>query len=230
MKLIVFDIDGTLTHTNEVDEECYVRAFEEEHGFTGIDTDWSLYPSCTDAAIALELFARHRGGEPAAGEMDRVRRRFFGLLEAALARAPHQFAEIPGAAEALRRLRRAPGFRVALATGGWDASARLKLRAAGLDIDGLPLATSDDSPLREEIVRRAIALAEAEAGPFESIVSIGDGLWDLQVARALGLGFLGVASGERAERLRRAGAGLVIESFLDLDRFIKDLDRTPVPS
>lgn len=85
MKLVVFDIDGTLTRTNAVDEECYVRAFEEELGFTGIDTDWSLYPSCTDAAIALELFARHRGREPAAGEIDRVRRRFFGFLEAALA-------------------------------------------------------------------------------------------------------------------------------------------------
>jgi phosphoglycolate phosphatase-like HAD superfamily hydrolase len=222
MKLVVFDIDGTLTRTNEVDEECYVRAFEEEHGFTGIDTDWSLYPSCTDAAIARELFALHLGRGPAADEIDRARRRFVALLEAALTRAPGRFAEIPGAAEALRRLRSAPGFRVALATGGWEVSARLKLRAAGLEIDGLPLATADDSPWREEIVRRAISLAEAEAGPFESVLSIGDGLWDLQVARALGLGFLGVAAGDRADRLRRAGAGRVIEDYLDWDRLLRE--------
>jgi phosphoglycolate phosphatase-like HAD superfamily hydrolase len=230
MKLVIFDIDGTLTRTNEVDEECYVRAFEEECGFTGIDTDWSTYPSYTDTAIALELYARHQGREPGVEEIDRVRRRFFTLLESAFAGAPHQFTEIPGAAEALRRLRRDPGYRVALATGAWEPSARLKLRGAGLEVNGLPLATSDDSPLREEVVRRAISLAEAEAGPFESVVSVGDGLWDFQVARALGLGFIGVASGERADRLRRAGAGMVIESFLDLDRFIKKLDQALVPS
>jgi phosphoglycolate phosphatase-like HAD superfamily hydrolase len=230
MKLVVFDIDGTLTRTNEVDDECYVRAFEEELGFTGIDRDWSTYPSFTDTAIARELYARHQGREPGVEEIERVRRRFFALLESAFARAPHRFTEIPGAAEALRRLRRSPGFRVALATGAWETSARLKLRAAGLEVDGLPLATSDVSPLREEVVRRAIALAEAEAGPFESVVSIGDGLWDLQVARALGLGFIGVASGERAERLRRAGAGVVIESFLDWEEFIKELEGAPIPS
>ena len=29
MKLVVFDLDGTLTRTNDVDGECFVRAFME---------------------------------------------------------------------------------------------------------------------------------------------------------------------------------------------------------
>jgi phosphoglycolate phosphatase-like HAD superfamily hydrolase len=223
LKLVVFDIDGTLTRTDEVDSVCYLRAFEEELGWTGISTDWAGYPSCTDEAIALEVFARHGGRAPRDGEIDRVRSRFFSLLEAALADGPDLFTEIPGAGEALRRLRSDPRYRVALATGAWEASARLKLRTAGLDVGGLPLATSDDHPIREEIVRRAIARAEAGNGPFEEIVSVGDGVWDLRTARALGIGFVGIASGERADRLRREGAERVIEDFKDWETFARFL-------
>lgn len=221
MKLVVFDIDGTLTRTDVVDEVCYVRAFEEELGWTGINTDWAGYPSCTDTAIALEIFARHGGRSPRDGEMERVRRRFLSLLEAAL--AADTFTEIPGAGEALRRLRNDPRFRVALATGAWEASALLKLRTAGLEVDGIPFVSSDDHPHREEIVRRAIAKAEAGNGPFESIVSVGDGVWDVRTARALGIGFVGIGSGERAERLRREGAERVFEDFRDWGAFMEGL-------
>lgn len=222
MRLVIFDIDGTLTRTAEVDEVCYVRAFEEELGWTGISTDWAGYPSCTDEAIALEIFARHGGRPPRDGEIDRVRRRFLSLLEAAL--AEDTFTEIPGAGEALRRLRSDPCFRVALATGAWESSARLKLRTAGLEVDGIPFASSDDHPHREEIVRRAIARAEAGNGPFESIVSVGDGVWDVRTARALGIGFVGIGSGERAERLRREGAERVFEDFRDWEAFVEGLE------
>jgi phosphoglycolate phosphatase-like HAD superfamily hydrolase len=223
MKLVVFDIDGTLTRTDEIDEVCYVRAFEEELGWTGISTDWAAYPSCTDAAIALEIFACHGGRPPVGGEIERVRRRFLSLLEAALAEGPDLFTEIPGAGEALQRLRSDSRFRVALATGAWEASARLKLRAAGLEVDGIPLATSDDHPDREEIVRHAIARAEAGNGPFECIVSVGDGVWDVRTARALGIGFVGIGSGERAERLRREGAERVFEDFRDWKEVVECL-------
>lgn len=222
MRLVIFDIDGTLTRTAEVDEVCYVRAFEEELGWTGISTEWAGYPSCTDEAIALEIFARHGGRPPRDGEIDRVRRRFLSLLEAAL--AEDTFTEIPGAGEALRRLQSDPCFRVALATGAWESSARLKLRTAGLEVDGIPFASSDDHPHREEIVRRAIARAEAGNGPFESIVSVGDGVWDVRTARALGIGFVGIGSGERAERLRREGAERVFEDFRDWEAFVEGLE------
>ena len=39
MKLVLFDIDGTLTLTNEVDNRCYVCALGEALGTAEIDTD-----------------------------------------------------------------------------------------------------------------------------------------------------------------------------------------------
>jgi beta-phosphoglucomutase-like phosphatase (HAD superfamily) len=31
MNLAIFDIDGTLTNTNNVDEDCFVKALAEAH-------------------------------------------------------------------------------------------------------------------------------------------------------------------------------------------------------
>jgi beta-phosphoglucomutase-like phosphatase (HAD superfamily) len=35
MHLVMFDIDGTLTETMEIDEECFVRSFKDVFGFSG---------------------------------------------------------------------------------------------------------------------------------------------------------------------------------------------------
>ena len=39
MHLVMFDIDGTLTETMKVDEECFVRSLAEVCGFTDVETD-----------------------------------------------------------------------------------------------------------------------------------------------------------------------------------------------
>ena len=44
MKLVIFDIDGTLTHTSRVDEICFVRAWAELHGIEDIREHWSGCP------------------------------------------------------------------------------------------------------------------------------------------------------------------------------------------
>lgn len=49
--LVMFDIDGTLTETIKVDEECFVRSLEQVFGFTDIDADWSHYAYATDSGI-----------------------------------------------------------------------------------------------------------------------------------------------------------------------------------
>ena len=33
MHLVMFDIDGTLTETMKIDEECFVRSFKDVFGF-----------------------------------------------------------------------------------------------------------------------------------------------------------------------------------------------------
>lgn len=126
---------------------------------------------------------------------------------------------------------------MALATGGWRASAELKLRAAGLDAvlrDGLPLVTGDDGVSRREIVEGALREARRHhridpAGEVDRVVSLGDGTWDLDVAAELGLPFVGVTAGGDARSLTGAGASHLLPDYSDLPAAFAALEEAAVP-
>ncbi|PYL22199.1 MAG: hypothetical protein DMF44_11705 [Verrucomicrobia bacterium] len=102
MHLIIFDIDGTLTETIKIDEECFVRSFKDVFGFADIDTDWSHYPHTTDSSIFHEIYVSSRGRTPTAPDVSRFRQHFIGLLAAASSQSP--FAPVSGADRLLSRL------------------------------------------------------------------------------------------------------------------------------
>ena len=54
MHLVMFDIDGTLVHSYDFDEECYVEAVEEVLG-CAVNSDWSKYQHVTDSGILDEI-------------------------------------------------------------------------------------------------------------------------------------------------------------------------------
>lgn len=64
MKVAIFDIDGALTDTNYVDDECFVTALAESYGITDINTDWARYPHTTDPGIARHVFRAKFGRQP----------------------------------------------------------------------------------------------------------------------------------------------------------------------
>ena len=104
MHLVMFDVDGTLTETMKVDEECFVRSFKDVFGFADIDTDWSHYPRTTDSGIIHDVFTSRIGQSPTAEEVSRFRQHFIQLLTAALSQSP--FAPVAGADGLLSRLAR----------------------------------------------------------------------------------------------------------------------------
>jgi phosphoglycolate phosphatase-like HAD superfamily hydrolase len=235
----VFDIDGTLTDTNAVDDECYVRAVGQVLGADVRRTDWADVPHVTDAAILEWLCRRHHGRSLRDGELDRARRVFVEILRAELAAVPQRFRAIPGAEDVFARLGSA-GWQIAVATGGWEVSARLKLHAIGISHEGLAFASASDAHTRTEIVELAVArLGNGHAvdaprvgssrNDGDRVVSIGDGVWDVRTAAALGMPFIGIASGERAERLRAAGADTVLEDLSDSEALFGALDGAGVP-
>lgn len=229
-RLAIFDIDGTLTDTNGVDDELYRDAVAEAIGVSPDQIDWSGALHVTDAEIFRHLCSLHGRGEPSTELMSRARNRFVDSLTVTLDEAPHRFTEVRGAADMLRRLA-TDGWFVAVATGGWGPSARLKLRAASLEIGDSAFACADDGGSRAAIVglarRRAEAFYEQQ---FDRVVSIGDGVWDAETARAMGLPFIGIAHGAKADRLRASGASHVFSDYRDVDAFMTALMNAPVPS
>src|SRR5262249_29693609 len=156
-----------------------------------INTVWTEYKHVTDSGVAGEAFARAFDRAPSEAEISRFVDYFVGLLEERARTGDHHFGEIPGASAFLRRLR-SSDWAVAIATGGWERSARFKMRKASLDTADCPAAFAEDGPARASIVKAAIARAAARHAQqtFERIVSVGDGAWDLHAARSLELPFV----------------------------------------
>ncbi len=104
MFLAVFDLDGTLADTLVADHRCFIDAFRLEHGIRFAADDWSSYRSTTDSGITPEVLERHLGRPPTAAEVERHKRRFIELLEAAGEKEPEVFHEVAGSARLLAEL------------------------------------------------------------------------------------------------------------------------------
>ena len=222
MHLVMFDIDGTLTETMKVDEECFVRSFKDVFGFADIDTDWSHYPRTTDSGIFHDVFTSRIGRSPTAQEVSQFRQHFIQLLAAASSQSP--FAPVAGADRLLSRLAQGGSHRVSLATGGWRDSARLKMASAGMCFDDHPAASADDALDRESIMRLSRQRAAERYGEsFACTVYVGDGVWDARACRSVGIPFIGIGTGSRATRLSAEGAVCVFPDFSDADIFLRSV-------
>ncbi len=228
-KLAIFDLDGTLVQSYELDSECFVAACHDALGIGDVDTDWGRYDHVTDPGIAAQIIRERRGREPRADELDRLQSAFCDRLAEAAGR-DSAYAALPGAAGLLAALRARADWSLALATGGWRAAARLKIGRSGLDLDRVAAAYGEDGPSRLAIVGTAITRARVHAGvdDFARMVCIGDGVWDVRTATGLGLPCIGIGTGAQAERLAAAGAARVVADFTDLEAILNALeDATP---
>jgi phosphoglycolate phosphatase-like HAD superfamily hydrolase len=222
MHLVMFDIDGTLTETMKVDEECFARSFKDVFGFDDIDTDWSHYPRTTDSGIFHDVFTSRIGRSPTAKEVSRFRQHFIQLLTAASAQSP--FAPVAGADALLSRLARGGSHRVSLATGSWRDSARLKMASAGMCFDDHPAASADDALDRESIMKLSQQrAAERYGASFACTIFVGDGVWDARACQRMGIPFIGIGTESRAARLSAEGAVCVFPDFSNADIFLRSL-------
>jgi phosphoglycolate phosphatase-like HAD superfamily hydrolase len=222
-RLVIFDIDGTLCDTFNVDDECFCEAAAAVLNAPVALSSWEGAPHLTDSGIAEWLWHKYLKRSPTVDELQA----FADLYESALCRelqhAPHRFSVVRGVPSLLNRLF-AEKWDVAITTGGWSTLARMKLTAAGIP-EELLLASSDDSPDRSKIFHLAQERAAKRRGEsYAKTVLVGDGIWDVRVAAAHGWCFLGVGKQDRVERLLAEGATAVVEDFLDLSRVLNLLE------
>lgn len=231
MKLVMFDMDGTLTDSFSLDENCYVRAIERALGLKDVVTEWETYTHASSSFCLEEIVRRARGTAPTAVESRAVQAALVALMDEIARTRGRCTREIPGAAACLRRLREL-GYGIAIASGDWEATARHKLAAAKIALDDLPFAFCDVAHARTEIMRTALARAQRHYGcdEFERIVYVGDGAWDVRACRELGWPLVGIGENAQATRLLRLGATQVIAHYDPIDGFLRALEEAVPPA
>jgi beta-phosphoglucomutase-like phosphatase (HAD superfamily) len=185
----MFDIDGTLVESYDLDAKCFSAAVKDELGVS-IGVDWRRYKHVTDSGILKQIISELN----LAHERERielsVKAKFTAQIKDHLSR--HKVFAIDGAAEFLAKLVGRKDVVVAFATGGWLETARMKLDAANIHLPEIPIASSSDHYSRIEIMKKA--QNQAGYSQYKSKTYFGDGPWDLEASLDLGYNFILVGS------------------------------------
>ena len=210
MRLLLFDIDGTLLRCGPQVRVLFAEALVEVFGTAG-DLERYDFSGKTDPLIVLELMtAAGFGAEEVRARLPRMGDAYASRIEARL--GPVEV--IPGAGEALQALAGRGDVAVGLLTGNWARGAGAKLRRGGLDGHFAFGAFGDDGEDRSCLPPLAIARARAATGyafTAADALIIGDSVEDVRCALACDVPLLAVASGwTTPERLRAAGATEVV--------------------
>lgn len=194
--LILFDIDGTLLLTQRAGTQSMQAAARELFGdqftFDGIELGGWLDP------LIWDTVARANGIEDPASHHDRFRATYLRHFQERLARNPTVTA-LPGVVELIEALSQEPDTWLGLLTGNYPETGRLKIEAAGLDIDSFAVAVwGVDGAHRRELPVVAMAQYATQTGQTiepHDVLIIGDTLHDIDCARANGCRSLAVATG-----------------------------------
>ena len=187
MHAVVFDIDGTLLQSASVDDALYQEAVRAVLGGVRFRASLPDDSHVSDSGILQQIFADNDSAHELA-RVDAIKAHFVDALRSHIS-ASGPFPEVPGALDMLRQFRDSSDHAVAYATGGWRASAMLKLDSAGFGEFGFPLASSDDAHDRAEIMQIALA---GIGRNFDSVTYYGDGPWDREASFRLGWNFVAV--------------------------------------
>ncbi|MBS0660809.1 MAG: HAD family hydrolase [Verrucomicrobia bacterium] len=217
MRLLLFDIDGTLILTGEAGllafRETMQSVFGAEDDLSRVD-----FSGATDSGIIRQLFGLH-GIDHTIENLERFRGGYFPSLQRWL--PARQGRVLPGVHELLAKLREHEHVQLGLLTGNYAEGARLKLQHYGL-WEHFPFgAYADDHSDRNELGPFALRRAEAHTGRFylgRQAWIIGDTPRDIACARACGARVLAVATGRHAlAELQRCEPDAAVENLSDYE-------------
>ncbi|MFH1277900.1 MAG: HAD hydrolase-like protein [Candidatus Eisenbacteria bacterium] len=222
MRVIGFDIDGTLLLSGGAGARALDRAFEELLGVP--DAFGGIHPhGMTDDGIVQEMGARSIGRRLTSEEIAAVRERYAFHMPAELRRS-EEFRIMPGVPELLERLSKDGDFLLGLVTGNYEKTGRMKLAHAGLEHHFRFGGWGTDSADRFELTRVGLDRGRALAGDGlskDSVFLVGDTVHDVRCGLAAGAVVIAVATGPATTDILRAeGAHHALEDLTDTEGFL----------
>ncbi len=217
VRLVLFDIDGTLVHTGGAGMKAFGKVFATEFGaLDGMER--MKFAGRTDVSLVREFFKLH--GIPAtSANFERFFERYVHWLDHILAHSKTE--ECPGVRALITELQARPEPPLlGLLTGNVRLGAEIKLRHFRLWDHFETGGFADDDEDRNKIAAVAKFRGERVLGrklAGEEIVVIGDTPLDIHCGRAIGARVLAVATGgSRYEELEAHQPDWVVEDVRDL--------------
>jgi len=195
VRVVLFDIDGTLIRTGGAGVRAFARVAEEVYGRPGGTAGLSFH-GATDSGLVRD-FLRTHGVADTPDERRRFLSAYLFWLDHHLSTSAGEICPgVLGFMEDLRGMPQPP--MLGLLTGNVRRGAELKLRAHRLWDEFQVGAYGDDHEDRAELARRARQRAEEAIGERlrgAEILVIGDTPADVACSRAIGARCLAVATG-----------------------------------
>jgi phosphoglycolate phosphatase len=219
MKLVLFDIDGTVLLSDGAGKRAVRRAMIEVFGTAGPDAH--RFDGKTDPQIVREL--QRLAGHPdhhIDAHLPRAIGRYVELLSEELDRPGHTAYTLPGVTELLDALEARDDAVLGLLTGNVVDGARAKLSAVGIDPQRFAVgAYGSDHETRAQlpaIARQRIVDAQGHEFVGQDIVIIGDTPSDIECGQSIGVRAIGVATGHYSvDDLLACGAYAAFEDLSD---------------
>jgi phosphoglycolate phosphatase len=221
MKVVLFDIDGTILWSDGAGRRAVFQALSEHFGETG--PAQHEFDGKTDRQIVRELM-RHAGvlDDAIDARLPKVVERYVELLHDELAEGAGRGGVYPGVRTLLDELEARDDVLLGLLTGNVHEGAKAKLAAVGIAPERFRVGAfgsdHEHRPQLPAIAReRAAALLGREI-PGRDVVVIGDTPADVECGREIGARAIGVATGRYSvEELRSRGAAAVFPDLSDVD-------------
>ena len=235
MKLVLFDIDGTLVWTDGAGRRAIHHALTEVFGSIG-PADYR-FDGKTDPQIVRDLmrFVGH-GDNHIDARMQAVFDRYIERLQMELSAPDYQPRVMPGVFELLDALESRGDVVLGLLTGNLAAGARAKLESVGIDPARFPVGAfgsdHEQRPSLPEVARKRFREYLGVDVEGSDCVIIGDTPADVTCGRAIGARAIGVATGRyRAEELMTHGAAAVFQDLSDTGAVVAEvMARQPSPA
>jgi phosphoglycolate phosphatase len=210
VKLILFDVDGTLVDSQTIIVAAQRAAFERM-GLKAPSRERSL--SIVGLSL-VEAFTALAGPRAPIGELVAAYKEAFSALRSDPA---HEELLFPGAAECLDRLAACADVRLGIATGKTRRGVSHLIERFGWETIFSTIQTADDAPSKPHPAMIRQAMAAVGARPQDTAM-VGDSGFDVTMARAAEVLPIGVTWGfQPVAALREAGAQVIVNSYPDLD-------------
>jgi phosphoglycolate phosphatase len=217
LKLILFDIDGTLIDTGGAGAKSWTWAFEHAFDKPGVDIGKFSSAGMTDPVVARETFAEAMGRKPSGRDLAKLMAAYLSVLPDYVA-ASDGYRVLPGIPALLEGLSEA-GVLLGITTGALEAGAHAKLGRARLNHYFLVGGYGSDSEDRIELTKTAMRRAELLLGESldpREVAVVGDTPLDISAAQGAGAVSVGVATGKYdVEELREAKADHVLSTLAE---------------